>query len=60
MDFRNRRITGGMEVLEWLVRLLNLSFDIGVAPMDWHACIVPCKKGRVTNLNVATREVLVC
>ena len=25
---------GGMEVLEWLVRLLNLSFDMGVVPMD--------------------------
>ena len=34
---------GGMAVLEWLVRLLNLSFDImGLVPMDWHrACIVP-------------------
>ena len=25
----------GMAVLEWLVRLLNLSFDMGVVPMDW-------------------------
>ena len=25
---------GGMAVLEWLVRLLNLSFDMGVIPMD--------------------------
>ena len=25
---------GGMAVLEWLVRLLNLTFDTGVAPMD--------------------------
>ena len=25
---------GGMAVLEWLVRLLNLSFDMGVVPMD--------------------------
>ena len=33
---------GGMAVLEWLVRLLNLSFDMGVIPMDWHGdCIVP-------------------
>ena len=32
---------GGMAVLEWLVRLLNLSFDTGVVPMDWRgACIV--------------------
>ena len=36
---------GGMAVLEWLVRLLNLSFDIGVVPMDWHgACIAPLYK----------------
>ena len=36
---------GGMAVLEWLVRLLNFSFDMGVVPMDWRgACIVPlCK-----------------
>ena len=26
---------GGMAVLEWLVRLLNLSFDLGVVPIDW-------------------------
>ena len=49
---------GGMAVLEWLVRLLNLSFDIGVVPTDCHLCT--CTKGRVTNVNVATREVLVC
>ena len=37
---------GGMAVLEWLVRLLNLSFDMGVVPMDWRgACIVPPYKG---------------
>ena len=36
----------GMAVLEWLVRLLNLSFDMGVVPMDWRdACIVPLYKG---------------
>ena len=38
---------GCMAVLEWLVRLLNLSFDMGVAPMDWRgACIVPLHKGK--------------
>ena len=38
---------GGMAVLEWLVRLLNLSFDMGDVPMDWHgACIVPLHKGK--------------
>ena len=47
-------------VLEWLVRLFNLSFDMGVVPMDWRgACIVSLYDGRVTNVNVATREVLV-
>ena len=34
---------GGMAVLEWLVRPLNLSFEMGDVPMDWRgACIVPC------------------
>ena len=38
---------GGMAVLEWLVRLLNLSFDMGVVPVDWRgACIVPLYKGK--------------
>ena len=37
---------GGMAVLKWLVRLLNLSFDMGVVYMDWRgACIVPLHKG---------------
>ena len=32
--------------MEWLVRLLNLSFDMGVVPMAWHGpCIVPLYKG---------------
>ena len=34
-------------MLEWLVILLNLSFDMGVVPMDWRgACIVPLYKGK--------------
>ena len=38
---------GGMAVLEWLVRLLNLSFDMGVLNMDWRGvCIVPLHKGK--------------
>ena len=38
---------GGMAVLEWLVRLLNLSFDMWVVPMDWRgASIVPLCKGK--------------
>ena len=38
---------GGMAVLEWLVRLLNVSFDMEVVPMDWSgACIVPLYKGK--------------
>ena len=37
---------GGMAVLEWLVRLLNLSFDMGVVHMVWPgACIVPLYNG---------------
>ena len=36
---------GGMAVLGWLVRLLNLSFDMVVVPMDWRdASIVPLYK----------------
>ena len=38
---------GGIAVLEWLVRLLNLSFDRGVVHIDWcGACIVPLYKGK--------------
>ena len=34
-------------MLDWLVRLFNISFDMGVAPMDWcSACIVPLYKGK--------------
>ena len=34
-------------MLEWLVKLLNLSFVMGVVPMDWRgACIVPLYKGK--------------
>ena len=51
----------GMAVLEWPVGLLNVSVDMGLLPMYWRgACIVPCTMGRVTNVNVGTREVLVC
>ena len=52
---------GGMAVLEWLVRLLNLSFDMGL--YLWTGVVLvscPWTKGRVTNVNVATLEVLVC
>ena len=38
---------GGMAVLEWLVRLLNVCFDMWVVPRDWRgACIVPMYKGK--------------
>ena len=37
----------GMAVLEWVLRLLNASFDMAVVPMDWRgACIVPLCKGK--------------
>ena len=38
---------GGMAVLKWLVRLLNVSFNMGVVPKDWRgACIMPLYKGK--------------
>ena len=38
---------GDMAVLEWLVRLLIVSFEMGVVPMDWRgACIVRLYKGK--------------
>ena len=37
----------GTVVLERLVRLLNESFDMGAALMDWRgACVVPLSKGK--------------
>ena len=34
-----------MAMLKWLVRLLYVSFDMGVVPMNWRgACIVPLYK----------------
>ena len=52
---------GGMAVLKWLVRLLNLSFDMGVVRMDGRgACMVPRYKRNGDKCDVATREVLVC
>ena len=36
-----------MVELEWLVRLLNLSFDMGFVPMNWHGtCVMPLYKGK--------------
>ena len=36
---------GGMAMLGWFVRLLNLSFHMGVVSMDWHGgCTVPLYK----------------
>ena len=38
---------GGLAVSEWLVRLLNISFYMGVVPMDWPgACIVYMYRGK--------------
>ena len=37
----------GITVLEWLVRQLNVSYDMRVVPMEWRgACIVPLYKGK--------------
>ena len=39
--------TGGLAVLEWVVRLLNPCFGMGVVPTDWGAaCIVPLYKAK--------------
>ena len=46
--------TGGMAVLEWVVRL-NASFHMGGS--TYGQC--PCQRGRGTNMNVVTQEVLV-
>ena len=36
-----------MAVLEWLVRLLNINFEMGLVPMYWcGACIVPLYEGK--------------
>ena len=37
----------GTTVLEWLVRLVNVSFDMVIVPVDWRGtCIVPLYKGK--------------
>ena len=52
---------GGMAVFEWLVRLLNASFDMGVVPMNWRgACIMPRYKGKGDKCECITREGLIC
>ena len=39
--------SGGVSVMEWLVRLFNVCFLMGVVPSDWvSACIVPLYKGK--------------
>ena len=44
-----------------IVRLLNISFDMGVVLMDWRgACTVPLYKGKGDRYECATRDVLVC
>ena len=38
---------GGMAVMEYLVILLNVSFDMGIVPKDWRgACILPLYKAK--------------
>ena len=48
----------GMAVLEWLVGVSNLSFDMEVVPMDYQgACIVAPKRETVNcNCIVVQRE----
>ena len=48
-------------MLERLVRLLNISFDMGVVHMDWcGACIVLLYKGKGDECKCSTQEVFVC
>ena len=50
---------GGMAVLKWLVRLLILSFTIGVVPVDWlGACIVPMYKGKGDKCECSTSRAI--
>ena len=50
----------GMTMLELLMRLFNVSFDMGTVPVDWHgSCKVPMYKGKSDNRNLVTREVFV-
>ena len=57
----NANYDSGMAVLEWLVGLLNLSFDMGVVPMDCRGvCIVPLYKGKGDKCECSNLEVLVC
>ena len=52
---------GGMAVLQWLVILLNLSFNMGVVPMDWGgACIVPLYKGKGGKCECSNSRGIVC
>lgn len=38
---------GGVKIIEWLVRVLNVCFESGIVPVDWvSACIVPLYKGK--------------
>ena len=38
---------GGTALTEWMVRLVNYSFESGEVPMDWmSACVVPLYKGK--------------
>ena len=38
---------GGVAIIEWLVRILNVCFDESLVPEDWcSACIVPLYKGK--------------
>ena len=58
MDGSVVRKKGGMAVLEWLVRQLNLSFDMRVVPIWTGVLLVECHcaKGKVTNVNVQQLE----
>ena len=45
--------------IEWLSRLLNVNFDMGVVPMDWHgACIVPLYKSKCDKCNCSNSRAI--
>ena len=46
--------------VRWFVRQLNGCFDMMPVNMDWRGALIgPCKTGKVTSMNLVTREVLV-
>ena len=45
-----------MAEIEWLVRLLNINFDMRTVPMDWRGASIMSHKDNIS-MNVVIREV---